>query len=102
MMRPLLLGSPLVMPLLHRAGSIQDCNVRAVHLVPAEGVEIDAKRFDVDVTVRSEGDAIDAEECTGTSIVSQCGECTDVVDAAEDIGGVSACYESGCRGEKRP
>lgn len=102
MMRPLLLGSPLVMPLLHRAGGIQHCDVRAIHFVPAERVEINAKRFDVDVAVRSEGDAIDAEECTGTSLVSQRGECTDVVDAAEDIGGVSAGYEPGCGGEKGP
>lgn len=96
----LFLFLPLMLSLLHRARGVQDCNVRAVHLVPAESVEIDFERFDVDVAVRGERDAVDAEERVRIGAVDERGEGADVVDTAEDVGGVRAGYESGVRGQE--
>lgn len=74
--------------------------MRSVDFVPAKGVEINVKSFDVDGSVGCISDAIDAEEGTGDG-VDEVGNGAEGGNAAEDIGGVGAGYETRVGVEER-
>ena len=65
-----------------------------VDLVPAKGVEVNTKGFDIHCAVRRVGDGIDAEHGAGDRVDGFC-DGGYVGDGAKDVGGVRAADEAG-------
>lgn len=77
--------------LLRRLARVQHGDVRTVHLVPRESVEVDPERLDVDPPVRREAHAVNAKQ--STRFVDRIRDGFDVVDPPQDIAHVRARYE---------
>lgn len=74
--------------------------MRPIYLVPAERVEVRAKRAHVDGSVRRKGDGVDTEKGVGNAVDGG-RDGGNVGYGAEDVGGVGAGDESGVLGEER-
>ncbi len=70
----------------------------AIELVKTEDVEINIKRFDINMSVRGISHRINTDQ--GPSLMDPVGDCSDIIDASRDVGGLTETHQASFVGQQ--